>query len=63
MGYCKDCSRWDKYENTCSVDWKDRDSKVQDDDFFIYAHASDDQGLDAGLKTGPLFGCIQFLCK
>ncbi len=29
-------------------------------DFAIYAEADDDSGLQVGLKTGPMFGCVQF---
>ena len=68
--FCKDCkfweSHWDgrKTWNICQVaDWVSQDYKVADDEIAYYADASDDSGLDAGIKTGPLFGCIKFEAK
>lgn len=68
MGNCKDCKFWEfrvdmynKSWNTCeAVAWVDYDSRIGDDSFAIYASASDDSGLEAGLKTGPMFGCNKF---
>lgn len=68
MNHCKDCKYWDAHLgdrgvtwNTCArLDWVDVADKIGDDEAAIYADASDDSGLDAGLKTGPLFGCIKF---
>jgi hypothetical protein len=68
MGHCKDCKHWESHTagpnkswHTCEApDWVDYDAKIGDGDFAIYAHASDDTGLTAGLKTGPMFGCIKF---
>lgn len=64
MGHCKDCGFWDsdtKNFNTCLFpDWVDQYTKIEDDTFAIYADACDDSGLTAGLKTGPMFGCVKF---
>ena len=69
MGHCKDCKHWESHIDTrnrswhtCeAANWVERDSKIGDDDLAIYADANDDSGLDAGLKTGPMFGCVKFL--
>lgn len=71
MGYCKDCKHWrshlgefNKAWETCEgVDWTDMTSRIKEDDFALYAEAHDDSGLSAGLRTGPLFGCIKFSPK
>lgn len=67
MGHCKDCKHWHvalghTTWNTCeAVDsGVEHDQVIPDDSFAMYADASDDSGLDYGLKTGPLFGCIKF---
>lgn len=72
MGNCKDCKFWESHTdqwykswnkswNACeAVNWVNRSEKISDSSFAIYADASDDSGLDAGLKTGPMFGCIKF---
>lgn len=68
MGNCKDCLHWEhhidmrnKQWSTCSsVDWVAVDATIDERVAAIYADACDDSGLDAGLKTGPMFGCIQF---
>ena len=68
MGNCKDCRWWqhhtDVYNKSwadcAAADWVDRDSRIGDADMAVYAEASDDHGLNAGLKTGPMFGCVQF---
>lgn len=68
MGHCKDCKFWESHGDrrnnswhTCELpDWVEREAKVGDDSFAIYAEAHDDSGLTAGLKTGPMFGCIKF---
>lgn len=68
MGLCKDCKYWESHTDvfkkswcTCeAVDWVERDDKIEDNEVALFASASDDTGLRAGLKTGPLFGCIKF---
>jgi len=70
MGNCKDCRFWKHHNdhfkrkwNECeAVDLKDHysDKLEKDDDFGVYAYASDDTGLNSGLLTGPMFGCIKF---
>lgn len=68
MGHCKDCKFWEyhydiwrKEWHTCeAVDGVYYSDKIPDDSFAIYAEADDDSGLNSGLKTGPLFGCIKF---
>lgn len=69
MGNCKDCRYWESHIdmrgrswNTCEVaSWVSRTDTIADNSIAIYADASDDTGLDAGIKTGPLFGCIKFM--
>ncbi len=65
MGNCKDCRHWWQHGNewnTCNaVDWVAFDEPIDASIAAIYADAHDDSGLDAGLKTGPMFGCVQFL--
>jgi hypothetical protein len=71
MGHCKDCKYWEHHKDgyskewsTCGEpDWVDYADVIPDDSMAIYADASDDQGLECGLKTGPLFGCIKFKTK
>ena len=66
--YCKDCKYWENHTdmwkkswNTCeAVNWVDRDEKIGENEFAVYADCSDDHGLNVGLKTGPMFGCIKF---
>ena len=68
MGHCKDCKYWESHSDmfnkswmTCEApNWVERDTKIGDADFAIFADASDDSGLTVGLKTGPMFGCIKF---
>ena len=68
MGHCKDCNYWDSHVDTrnkswhtCEAsDWVERDATIGDEDLAVYASATDDTGLDAGLKTGPMFGCVKF---
>ncbi len=67
MGHCKDCKYWEahfdgrKTWHTCEgADCATYDQKIFDDSFAIYAEALDDSGLQYGLKTGPMFGCIKF---
>ena len=60
MGNCMHCRNWDIDDQTCRVDWVDQGADIGQADMAIYASASDDHGLVAGLKTGPMFGCVQF---
>lgn len=47
--------------NTCEApEWVGYGDKIDDDGFAIFAEASDDHGLNCGLKTGPMFGCVKF---
>lgn len=63
---CKNCRFWEhhvdvrnKEWHTCEmISWVEREEKIGDTGFAIYATAADDHGLDAGLKTGPEFGCV-----
>lgn len=63
MGNCKDCTKWYRRDQTCRVDWVERSDRVEEGEMAIFAEAHDDSGLMAGLKTGPLFGCVQFQPK
>jgi hypothetical protein len=70
MGNCKDCRSWDKDSFLCGavvIDMVDENPygalSPGEMDFIIAVMVDDDQGLDAGLKTGPLFGCVQFQRK
>ena len=71
MGYCKDCRNWrshfgefGKTWQTCEgVDWTDMTDRINEDGFALYAESDDNSGLSAGLRTGPLFGCIKFSPK
>jgi len=63
MGNCKDCKNWDKNYHTCDVDWVNQNKLIVEDNFALYADAHDDSGLQAGLKTGPMFGCVKFKLK
>lgn len=68
MGFCKDCKHWESHSDvrnrawhTCSAaDWVERGTEIGEDGLAIYADATDDSGLDAGLRTGPMFGCVKF---
>jgi hypothetical protein len=68
---CKDCKYWETHTDcrgkswsTCeAAPWVGRSYKISDDSFAIYADASDDSGLECGLKTGPMFGCIKFKAR
>jgi hypothetical protein len=67
IGHCKDCKYWEqkgKNWTTCeAADWTEYNEALPDDGFAYYASASDDSGLECGLKTGPYFGCIKFISK
>lgn len=66
--YCKDCKHWEIYDlrekpkwAECGLpSWTSRGSDIEEDTVAIYADACDDTGLDAGLKTGRMFGCLKF---
>lgn len=70
--YCKDCSFWEHHSDTdwgLSTSWSTCElpvrvsypfAKINENDFVVYAGADDDSGLNAGLITGPMFGCIKF---
>lgn len=68
-GHCKDCKHWHvalghTNWNTCEYpDTVEYDQKIAEDDIALYADAHDDSGLQSGMKTGPLFGCIKFQPK
>lgn len=65
--YCKDCRFWESHTErnktwtTCGkvteVWFSD---KINENDFAVYSRADDDSGLESGLKTGPMFGCLKF---
>lgn len=68
MGHCKDCRHWDADAFHCEApSWVDHfpaDSWSPGDDGMALAVMSlDDQGLEVGLKTGPMFGCTKFKSK
>jgi hypothetical protein len=65
MGNCKDCRHWNPDNYLCqAVDqievFPDDQTSPGDTDFKIAVSCNDDQGLDVGLKVGPLFGCVQY---
>jgi hypothetical protein len=68
LGYCKNCKFWKHHENdygkkwnSCEVaGWGERGDKFSSDALAIFVHVHDDSGLEAGLMTGPEFGCIKF---
>jgi hypothetical protein len=69
--YCKDCKFWKAHTDQWRDSWTEcdqvggssREGTLSDDDFAIYADADDNSGLEVGLKTGPMFGCIKFVGK
>jgi len=59
---CKDCKFWNKHNTECNkIDWLETSKPLTGNDFALDADFLDDQGLQLHLKTGPLFGCIQFV--
>jgi hypothetical protein len=61
--HCKDCKFWSSSGTCDRLDWDndwDNDNRPADDDAVLLANASDDHGLCADLRTGPLFGCLKF---
>jgi hypothetical protein len=77
MNRCKDCRFWEEHGtfppfggkalktwHECErPEWVAQDATIPDDAIALYADASDDTGLNAGMKTGPLFGCILWQAK
>lgn len=67
-GRCKDCKHWHTQihngiepVSTCKLPRVvDYDTKIAENELAVYAQANDEWGLIAGLKTGPMFGCIKF---
>ena len=63
---CKNCRFWEHHINmrgkewhTCERSkWVDETEEIGDTDLAFFAHSADDHGLDAGIKTGPEFGCV-----
>lgn len=68
IGNCKDCKYWEahidmrnKQWNSCeAARWVDFDEQIGDTDLAVYADAIDDSGLQCGIKTGPMFGCVKY---
>ena len=68
MGNCKNCRYWEKHIDIYNKKWSecnkaywiDKNDRIEENSFGVYTEAADDSGLSCGLKTGPLFGCIQF---
>jgi len=68
MGNCKNCDHWRvvsdmrgrTYTECNKVPWVETGQAMCADSFAVYAEASDDSGQTTGLKTGPMFGCVQF---
>lgn len=68
MGNCKNCEYWEAHSDLPGLQWNtceapnlvNRADKIEDDTFALYANAHDDSGLEWGLKTGPMFGCVKF---
>lgn len=67
-GNCKDCNYWrfhhdgfnTSWHECDKADWVELKEALPDDSMGVYSYALDDSGLRAGLRTGPMFGCIQF---
>jgi hypothetical protein len=68
MGNCKDCQYWDLDTYNWNTSWSicacvddvRYSEKIDASSFAMYADAHDDSGLEYGLKTGPMFGCVKF---
>lgn len=54
---CSNCCYWEGELSCGFVGWGEEGEKQNGKEFSIYARADDDQGLDCGLQTGPLFCC------
>lgn len=71
MGNCKDCKYWTKHTDDWNRTWHTCEgvgdthysAKIVDDNFALYAESLDDSGLEFGMKTGPMFGCVRFVQK
>ena len=68
MSTCKNCTywvmrtdQWNKSWTECgAADWRSREEPVEGEDLVYWADAHDDHGLDAGVMTGPDFGCVKW---
>ncbi len=73
MGNCKDCKFWESYQSMFGgKNWTEcsfvgnvdsANMPVDEDSFSVFANCDDDSGLNSGLLTGPMFGCIKFQQK
>ena len=66
MGNCKDCQHWHRIRFEClqvCTNYENDQPIPEDKEFRMDVTFNDDQGLDVGLKTGPLFGCVEFEAK
>jgi len=64
MSTCNKCKFWRRITENCGrAAWIDSDGRIDIDTMAFYASAYDDSGLCAGIKTGPLFGCLNFFAK
>lgn len=67
--HCKDCKYWKAnslYDgHVCDIVGMDErgEYNVLDNACGILYHVLDDSGLDCGLVTGPMFGCVNFKAK
>lgn len=66
-GRCKDCMFWHEVNtgrhqwHECEAStWTPMTSPMEEDGFALYAEATDDSGVESGIKTGPEFGCTKF---
>lgn len=66
MGNCKDCRHWKSDSFLCcavdviTVDYPNGDDPPGGETECVIAVSESDERPSAGLKTGPLFGCVQF---
>ena len=75
IGHCKDCKWWEADDQRDTAKWAEcgfddnsfydytwgRHTHIAEDTMCRYAVADDDQGLQHGMKTGRLFGCLKFV--
>lgn len=63
MGHCKDCKWWRSDDKECRAIGEESNQYYEPlgNDFVLYVRVTDDHGLETALKTGPMFGCVQFL--
>lgn len=67
MSTCKTCKHWcenmyttDDFKECCITEWVEpNELPTSVTVMCLYADASDDQGLYAGILTGKDFGCVQ----